>query len=248
MARGDLIAFNEALAFMLDGGWESTDDIKCAVCDNTVTPSQTTASPALGDFTEVGTAGSYVAGGTSLGTWGSMVSQSGAIATIDSATNPSWAQHASNDTDAYWGVLYNDTQAGDPAFAYVDLGGPVNMTAGTGFSVTAGSNPGITVGDMLVAYAALRSDAATQSAIGVTATSATIAAFTESPTADLVTTSGGDMAMSGGYAACTAGTATAAPVYASTLAAAHTGSAYIMRLREAADTFIRASTLPMMGV
>ena len=167
MARGDLIAFNEALAFMLDGGWESTDDIKCAVCDNTVTPSQTTASPALGDFTEVG---------------------------------------------------------------------------------TAGSNPGITAGDMLVAYAALRSDAATQSAIGVTATSATIAAFTESPTADLVTTSGGDMAMSGGYAACTSGTATAAPVYASTLAAAHTGSAYIMRLREAADTFIRASTLPMMGV
>ena len=43
MARGDLIVFNEALAFMLDGGWESTDDIKCAVCDNTVTPSQTTA-------------------------------------------------------------------------------------------------------------------------------------------------------------------------------------------------------------
>ena len=27
MARGDLIVFNEALAFMLDGGWESTDDI-----------------------------------------------------------------------------------------------------------------------------------------------------------------------------------------------------------------------------
>mgnify|MGYP001579176244 FL=1 len=120
-------------------------------------------------------------------------------------------------------------------------------TAGTAFSVTASANPGITVGDMLVAYAAIRSNAGTQSAIGITATSATIGAFTESPTADLATTSGGDMAMSGGYAACTAGTATAAPVYASTLAAAHTGSAYIARLREIASSFVFNSTLAVMG-
>jgi len=160
-----------------------------------------------------------------------------------SETNPTITNGTNNVSGCVIIVFQNATGSWEIAGA----GGGDN-TAGTGFSVTAGSNPGITVGDMLVAYAALRSDAATQSAIGVTATSATIAAFTESPAADLVTTAGGDMAMSGGYAACTAGTATAAPVYASTLAAAHTGSAYIMRLREAAATFIRASTLPMMGV
>jgi hypothetical protein len=111
-----------------------------------------------------------------------------------------------------------------------------DATAGTGFSVTAGSNPGITSGDWLAAYASIRSDAGTQSSISVTATSATISAFTESPASDLVTTAGGDMAMSGGYCNCTAGTATAAPVYASTLAASHTGSAFIVRLRVTAIT------------
>jgi len=131
MARGDIVVFNEALALIQDGGWEAADDIKVAVCDNTTTPAQTTVTPALGDFTEVGAAGSYIAGGTSLGTWGTIITQSGAVATADSSTNPSWAQHASNDTDAYWGILYNDTQVGDPAFAYVDLGGPVNMSAGS---------------------------------------------------------------------------------------------------------------------
>ncbi len=105
-----------------------------------------------------------------------------------------------------------------------------DATAGTGFSVTASANPGITAGDLLIGYAAIRSDAGTQSAITITATGATMGAFTESP-ADLVTTGGGDMAMSGGYAAVSSGTASASPVYASTLAVAHTGSAFIVRLR-----------------
>ena len=130
MATGDVTVFNEALAFMLDGGWEAADDIKCAVLDNTTAPTQTTTTPALGDFTEVGAAGTYTAGGTSLGTWGAMITQSGATMTADSGTNPTWAQDGSNDTDAHWGLLYNDTQAGDPAFAFVELGGPVDMSAG----------------------------------------------------------------------------------------------------------------------
>lgn len=122
------------------------------------------------------------------------------------------------------------------AFATPVGAGGGDATADTALSITAGSNPGITVGDMLVAYAAIRSDAGTQSAISIAATGATIAAFTESPAADGVTTLGFDMAMSGGYALCTAGTASAAPVYASTLAAAHTGSAFIVRLREVPGT------------
>ena len=130
MAQGDLTVFEEAKAFMIDGGWESTDDIKCAILDNTLAPTAATATPALGDFTQVGSAGSYVAGGTSLGTLGTLVTEAAGTMTFDSGTNPSWVQNASNDIDAYWGLIYNDTDVGDLAIAYVDLGGPVDMTAG----------------------------------------------------------------------------------------------------------------------
>ena len=131
MAAGDVILFDEFTSLDYTAGWAGTDVIKVAILDNTATPADTTATPALGDFTEVGTAGSYTAGGTSIGDWATVNSQTAGTGTLDSATNPSWAQNASNDTDAYWGLIYNDTQAGDPAIGYVDLGGPVNMAAGS---------------------------------------------------------------------------------------------------------------------
>jgi hypothetical protein len=130
MATGDVTVFDEAKAFMIDGGWEAADTIRCAILDNTTAPTAGTATPALGDFTEVGTAGSYVAGGTSLGTLGTLVTEAAGVMTFDSATNPTWAQNASNDTDAHWGLIYNDTDAGDLAIAFVELGGPVDMSAG----------------------------------------------------------------------------------------------------------------------
>lgn len=130
MATGDVTVFDEAKAYMIDGGWESADDIKCAVLDNTTAPTAGDTTPALGDYTEVGAAGTYTAGGTSLGNLGAAVTESGGTMTFDSSTNPTWAQDGSNDTDAYWGLIYNDTQAGDPAIAFVELGGPVDMSAG----------------------------------------------------------------------------------------------------------------------
>jgi len=130
MAAGDIVWFDEAMSLDYFAGWATTDVIKVATLDNTAAPATTTATPALGDFTEVGTAGSYTAGGTSLGDWGTVNSQTTGTGTVDSATNPSWTQNASNDVDAYWGLIYNSTQAGSPAIAYVDLGGPVDMSAG----------------------------------------------------------------------------------------------------------------------
>ena len=130
MATGDLIVFDEAKAYMIDGGWEAADDIKCAILDDTTTPAAADTTPALGDYTEVGTGGTYVAGGTSLGNLGASVTEAAGTMTFDSATNPTWAQDASNDVDAYWALIYNDTQAGDPAIGFVELGGPVDMTAG----------------------------------------------------------------------------------------------------------------------
>ena len=131
MATGDVTVFDEAKAYMIDGGWEAADDIKCAILDNTTTPAAGDTTPALADYTEVGAAGSHTAGGTSLGNLGTAVTESGGTMTFDSATNPSWAQNASNDTDAWWGLIYNDTQAGDPAIAFVELGEPVDMSAGS---------------------------------------------------------------------------------------------------------------------
>ncbi len=130
MARGDVTIFEEAMASMIDGGWETADDIKCAVLDDTTTPTAADATPTLGDYTEVGTGGTYGAGGTSLGTLGACVTEAAGTVTFDSATNPTWAQNASNDVDAYWGLIYNDTDATDSAIGFVDLGGPVDMSAG----------------------------------------------------------------------------------------------------------------------
>jgi len=130
MATGDIIFFDEAKAYMQDGDWASTDDMKLAILDNTTTPAAADATPALADYTEVGAAGTYVAGGTSLGNWTTMISEAAGTVTYDSATNPTWAQDGSNDVDAWWGLIYNDTQVGDPALAFVELGGPVDMSAG----------------------------------------------------------------------------------------------------------------------
>jgi hypothetical protein len=130
MATGDVTIFDEAKAYMIDGGWEAADDIKVAVLDDTVSPAAGDTTPALGDYTEVGAAGTYTAGGTSIGNLGTCVTEAAGTMTFDSATNPTWAQDASNDTDAYWGLIYNDTQAGDPAIGFVELGGPVDMSAG----------------------------------------------------------------------------------------------------------------------
>lgn len=134
MARGDIFFFEEALddAFF-DGGWESADDIKLAICDNTTAPTAADATPVLATYTQVTAAGTYTTGGTSIGSWGSLSSEAAGVLTFDSATNPTWAADASNSTTAYWGILYNDTQTTpsvDPAILYVDLGGPVDMQAG----------------------------------------------------------------------------------------------------------------------
>lgn len=63
MATGDITIFEEALDFAFFGGWGASDDIKVALLDNTATPTASFATPALGDFTQVGTSGTYTAGG-----------------------------------------------------------------------------------------------------------------------------------------------------------------------------------------
>ena len=136
MAQGDFVVFNTAKEWLMDGTFDlDTNTIKCAICDDTATPAASTATPTLGDFTEVGTAGTYAAGGEALTcTW---VESSGTV-TFDSSTNPTWAANGSNDTDAYWGIVYAVGSLNgqtNPALGFLDLGGPVNM-ATTALTIT----------------------------------------------------------------------------------------------------------------
>lgn len=137
MATGTVLVFDEAKKYMIDGGFEAADDMKCAILDNGTTPTVAFATPALTDFTEVGAAGTYTAGGISLGTLTSMCSEVGGVFTFDSSTNPTWAQDGSNDADAWWGLVYHVPSS--KAFAFVELGGPVDMSAGS-LTITWGSN------------------------------------------------------------------------------------------------------------
>lgn len=130
MATGDVTVFDEAKAKMLEGNWASTDDFYLAIMDNTVTPAAGDATPVFGDYTEVGSAGSYTANGTNLGALSTLVTEAAGVMTFDSGTNPTWAQDGSNDADAWWGIIYNFTDAGKDAVAFVELGGPVDMSIG----------------------------------------------------------------------------------------------------------------------
>ena len=130
MARGDVTIFEEALAKMISGDWASTDHFYCAICDNTTTPTAATATPVIGDFTQVGDSGTYVDGGTDLGALSALVSEAAGTMTFDSATNPSWEQDDDNDVDAWWAIIYNYTDAGKDALAFVELDGPVDMSGG----------------------------------------------------------------------------------------------------------------------
>lgn len=127
MAQGDIVIFDEALLAMHNGTHDlDTHALKLALLDNTTAPTAATATPNLSDFTEVGAAGTYTAGGTAVTV---ALSEASGTLTFDLTTNPSWLTDASNDTDAYWGLLYN-TSAANAAIGYVDLGGPFDMSAG----------------------------------------------------------------------------------------------------------------------
>ncbi len=130
MARGDVTVFNEAKAKMLDGNWADTDHFYCCLITNAVVPTAADVTPVKGDYTEVTAGGNYVANGTDLGLLSDLVTETAGTMKFDSATNPTWAQHASNPANAYYGIIYNYTDAGKDAMAFVDLAGPIDMTAG----------------------------------------------------------------------------------------------------------------------
>ena len=134
MARGDLFVFDEALAYMIDGGWEPADEIWIGIVTNDPV-NVTDAVPAYAaggttNYAAIATAGTYAAGGLLLDTLANMVVEAAGVMTFnDTGASVTWAQAALNPATAMFAIIYNDTQA-NYAIAMIDLDGPIDMTAG----------------------------------------------------------------------------------------------------------------------
>lgn len=138
MAQGDVLDFNTWVTNIGDQVFDmSTDVFKLGIVDNSVVPTIGAADPRWGagggvDFSasEVTPGGNYPAGGISLSAvitdnWTS----SGGTHTFD-VDDVSIAQDGANPSGAYWGIIYSDTAAGKQCVAFIELGGPLDLSAG----------------------------------------------------------------------------------------------------------------------
>lgn len=154
-------------------------------------------------------------------------------------TNPTVTNGTANIFSAVIVVFSKTDLFWDLAF-----GGGGDNTAGTGFSAVTGSLS-LATNDWVASMIVTRSDAGTIGAFTTTATGITFGAFNSQPTAGFITTTGGDMSARSGYNAITAGTATTPITVASTLGAAHTGSMFLIRMRESATEPVLSGFDPM---
>lgn len=136
MAQGDVIVFDQFLVDSMEKLHDmEADVINCALIDSVQTPAVGSADPAWGaggtvNFStdEVTAGGNYVAGGAVCSN--PSVTLNAGVCEIDFDDPATWAQHASNPTDARWGIIYNDTSTNKKCIAYVDLGSVFDMTTG----------------------------------------------------------------------------------------------------------------------
>jgi hypothetical protein len=128
----------------------------------------------------------------------------------------------------------------------LEFGGGGDNTAGTAFSATTPSLD-LTTDDVVAAFCAIRSNDGSPGVPTLTATGMTFSAFSSQPATAFTTTTGGDMAARSGFSTITAGTATTPITFASTLAAAHTGAMYVVRMRELDVVATSFDPMGMMG-
>ncbi|MCA9369102.1 DUF2341 domain-containing protein, partial [Candidatus Woesebacteria bacterium] len=104
------------------------------------------------------------------------------------------------------------------------------------WNVTAGSNPGITAGDLIIVVSAINSDFSIYDAQTVSATGTTFQTLTDGEIYENGTTAGNDMELVASRHRVLTGTATAAPSYSmtsrSTTANSPTGASIFVRLRQ----------------
>ena len=142
MAQGDTVLFNKFVEDMGDKLYNlSGDTFKLALVKSSanggIDPTATTADPRWGAggttnllSSEVTPGGNYTTGGESLSTtitdnW----TISSNVSKFD-GDDVSIASNASNPTNARWGIVYDDTDAGKRAIGYVDLGSDSDLSGG----------------------------------------------------------------------------------------------------------------------
>lgn len=139
MAQGTVEVFDQFLENVFDSGIHdfgaTPNTIKCALTDGTTTPTTTTADPRWGTggstnflSEEVTPGGNYSTGGATCATPSATLS--GGELQLDFGDPATWSQHASNPTNARWGIIYDDTAAGKQCIGFVDLGSSFDMTTG----------------------------------------------------------------------------------------------------------------------
>ena len=133
MARGDFEYFDQ---FYLDEGLQvhnmNTGTVKWGLVTNAVVPSRSTPDPRWGaggttnfQAQEVTPGGNYLVGGTDLNT-----TFAGLPAPTHNGGVVSWAADPGNPQDAAYGIMYNESAAGNQCIGFLDLGGPLDMRAG----------------------------------------------------------------------------------------------------------------------
>lgn len=140
MARGDSKSFSQYATESGTGTYDNANDVfKWVIVTESFTATDAdAANPSLTDFTQVASAGQYVANTTIANTtW----SRSGAITTLD-GDDWSFAADGANPTTGKSILIYNDTDVGKSALAIVDLttdGGttPADTTQGLTYTVNA---------------------------------------------------------------------------------------------------------------
>jgi hypothetical protein len=151
-----------------------------------------------------------------------------------------WKIHTGTETNPTVSVTNNNVFSGvivvfskDAArFWNLSLGGGGDDTANTAFSTTTTNVMSLTTNDWVAAFGVTRSDAGTFGNLGISATGMGFGAFNGQPAAGFVTTNGGDMSARSGYFTATSGESDTTVTITSTLGASHTGSMFLVRMRE----------------
>jgi hypothetical protein len=135
MATGDVTWFTQGLHDLMNKLHDlDTDTIRVGLITNGVTPAKGDALPHWGgtgttnfSTSQVATTGTSYTAPQTLGT--KSIAVSGTDVYFRAATI-TLAQDASGFTNAYWGIIYNDSDANKRAIGFVELGGPRSIQAG----------------------------------------------------------------------------------------------------------------------
>ena len=104
MARGDLIVFEEAKAYMLDTDLLAADEIWIGLVTDVCVVSDPLPAYGAGgttNYTPIATAGEYAAGGLLLDTVANMVTEAAGVMTFnDTGASVTWAQNGASPQNA----------------------------------------------------------------------------------------------------------------------------------------------------